>query len=182
MSTHTSSFALNNVGLTWPDGSIALRHITAAFGRGRTGVVGLNGSGKSTLLRLLAGQLTPTSGAITVSGEVGYLAQTLTLDVQATIASLLGFRGTVDALRAIEAGDVAAANFDAVGDDWDIDTRAGEVLRAAGFAGAVSADDLDRSVGELSGGEAVLVAKARSPYLNPAKTPPSRASPANPGS
>jgi len=150
------SLTLNDLGLDWPDGTVALRGITATFGAGRTGLVGNNGSGKSTLFRLLAGELTPTSGGITAGGDVAFLPQTVTLDVEATAADLLGVRATVDALRAIESGDVAERNFDVVGEDWDIVTRAGEVMRSAGLGEA----DLDRRVGDLSGGEAILVAIA----------------------
>ncbi|MEV2278476.1 TlrC/CarA/OleB/SrmB family ABC-F type ribosomal protection protein [Nocardiopsis sp. NPDC049922] len=38
-------------------------------------VTGPNGAGKSTLLRLLAGELTPDSGSVTVPGRVGHLRQ-----------------------------------------------------------------------------------------------------------
>ena len=153
---HTSTILLTNVGLTWPDGSIAVTGITAAFGRGRTGLVGANGSGKSTLLRLITGELAPTAGNVARSGEVGYLPQTLTLGVSVTAADLLGVRPKLDALRAIEAGDVAERHFDVLGDDWDITTRAGEALRSAGL----DESDLDRPVGQMSGGEAILVAIA----------------------
>jgi len=153
---HTATILLTDVGLTWPDGSIALTGITAAFGRGSTGLVGANGSGKSTLLRLITGALQPTTGSVVLGGEVGYLPQSLTLDVGATAADLLGVRAKLDALRSIESGDVDVRHFEALGDDWDITTRAGEALRSAGLA----EEDLDRSVGELSGGEAILVAIA----------------------
>lgn len=151
---HTSTILLTDVGLIWPDGSIALTGITAAFGRGRTGLVGANGSGKSTLLRLITGELAPSAGSVARSGEVGYLPQTLTLGVSVTAADLLGVRPKLDALRAIEGGDVAERHFDVLGDDWDITTRASEALRSAGL----TESDLDRPVGQMSGGEAILVA------------------------
>jgi len=143
------SISLTSLGLDWPDGTVAFRDLTAHFGPGRTGLVGLNGSGKSTLLRVIAGQIKPTTGSLTVGGDVGYLPQTLTLDTGATVADLLGVRAKLDALRAIEAGDVSVDNFDTVGDDWELEARA----RETGY-------DIDRPVGTLSGGEAVLVAIA----------------------
>jgi ATPase subunit of ABC transporter with duplicated ATPase domains len=152
--SHTSSITLANLSFHWPDGAPVLAGVSATFGTGRTGLVGSNGAGKSTLLRLIAGILTPSGGAITTSGEVGYLPQTLTLGRSTTVAGLLGIQDKVAALHAIESGDVSEAHFDTLGDDWDIETRADEALRDLGF----SAADLTRSVGELSGGEAMLVA------------------------
>jgi ATPase subunit of ABC transporter with duplicated ATPase domains len=70
------------------------------------------------------------------------------------VADLLGISHILTALRAIEQGDVDQAHFDAIGDDWDIETRAGRSLEAIGFRG----DDLGRRVGTISGGEAMLVA------------------------
>lgn len=159
MSTPTtvhSSVLLDRLTFAWPDGSIALDGVSGAFGAGRTGLVGRNGAGKSTLLRLMAGELEPTSGLVTASGEVAYLPQQLTLDVDRRVAELLGVSEALDAVRAISSGDVDPAHFDAVGDDWDIEARAEASLADAGLA----PEFLDRRVGELSGGEAVLVAIA----------------------
>ena len=149
-----SSITLTDLSFRWPDGSIALDGLSGSFGVGRTGLVGANGAGKSTLLRLIAGILTPSSGSVTLAGDVGYLPQSLTLETGTTVAELLGIGATLRALRAIEQGDVSTSNFDAVGDDWDIEARADEALREVGF----SASDLDRAVATISGGEAMLVA------------------------
>ncbi len=149
-----ASITLSDVGLRWPDGSTALTGLSGSFGTGRTGLVGANGAGKSTLLRLIAGILAPTTGRITTTGDVAYLPQTLTLRHETTVAELLGIADTLAALRAIESGDVDERHFDAIGDDWDIETRADEALRDVGL----SAADLDRRVDEVSGGEAMLVA------------------------
>lgn len=147
------SVTFNRVRLAWPDGSPCLDDVTLAFSPGVTGIVGDNGSGKSTLLRLITGELTPTAGSVTVEGAVGVLPQNLILRTGDTVADLLGIRAGVDALRAIVAGDVDPAHFDAVGDDWDVEARA-----VAELAGVGLDLDLDRPVGTLSGGEAMLVA------------------------
>lgn len=158
MSSPTShtSVTLDRLAFIWPDGSTALENVTGSFGTARTGLVGRNGSGKSTLLRLIAGELTPTSGTISTTGDVACLAQHLTLDTDRRVAELLGIAPALDAVRAITGGDVDPAHFDAVGDDWDIEARAEMSLAEAGLDPSF----LDRRVGELSGGESVLVAIA----------------------
>ncbi|MDA3146366.1 ABC-F family ATP-binding cassette domain-containing protein [Leucobacter sp. UCMA 4100] len=149
-----SSITLQNVSFEWPDGSPALSGINGSFTPGKTGLIGRNGSGKSTLLKLIAGELTPTSGRIDVAGEVGYLTQTLTLSHDTTIAELLGIHPVLEAMREIERGNVEQSLFDTIGDDWDIEARADQALHQIGF----SAADLDRRVTEVSGGEAMLIA------------------------
>src|SRR4051812_26263933 len=49
----------------------ALRGLNVTLNRGEClGIVGANGSGKSTFLKILAGTLTPTSGACNLTGRV----------------------------------------------------------------------------------------------------------------
>ena len=151
-----SAVVLDDLTFTWPDGSRALTGVSGAVGAGRTGLVGRNGSGKSTLLQLIAGILTPVSGSVTVAGDVAYLPQQLTLDTETPVAELLGIGPVLAAVRAVVSGDVDPVHFDTIGDDWDIEARATAALAEAGLP----ADALDRRVGELSGGEAVLAAVA----------------------
>lgn len=159
LTTHPA-VVLHDVTFSWPDGATPIAGVSGAFSRGRTGLVGLNGAGKSTLLRLVAGRLRPTSGTISVSGVADYLPQRLTLDTDATVADLLGVRDVVDAVRAITDGTAPetelAALFDVVGDGWDVEERALAELAGAGLPSSDGV--LDRPVGTLSGGEAMLVA------------------------
>ncbi|APF34968.1 ABC-F family ATP-binding cassette domain-containing protein [Microbacterium paludicola] len=145
---------LDRITLIHPDGTPAVRDVSGTFGAGRTGLVGRNGSGKTTLLRLIAGELAPTSGSVARSGRVELLPQRLTLDVGRRVADVLGVAAVVDAVRAVESGDVDPRHFDTIGDDWDAEARATAALAAAGLPTGA----LDRRVGELSGGEAVLAA------------------------
>lgn len=153
-STLTSAVTLDRVTFAWPDGTVALSDVSGAFGGGRTGLVGRNGSGKSTLLKLIAGTLAPASGSISTAGRVDLLPQQLTLDTGRRVADVLGIAPALDAVRAIERGDVDGRHFETVGDDWDVEARATAALAEVGLPDGA----LDRRVGELSGGEAVLAA------------------------
>lgn len=154
-STAVNAVVCSELSFAWPDGTPVLDHLDAAFGAGRTGLIGRNGSGKSTLLRLVAGELRPTGGTIAVSGDIASLPQHLPLDTARTVAELLGISAARDALRAITSGDADDGHFAAVGDDWDVEERALAALDQLGMPA-----DLDRTVGTLSGGEAVLTGVA----------------------
>lgn len=153
MSTVPTHITCSSLTFAWPDGTGVLDDFQLAVGPGRTGLIGLNGSGKSTLLRLIAGDLTPTGGTVRTTGEVGYLPQNLVLDTALRVDEVLGIAGTRAALHAIEAGDPSEEHFTAVGDDWDVEERARATLDRLGL-GHIS---LDRTIGEVSGGEGVLL-------------------------
>lgn len=156
MPTLSSALLFDCVSLVWDDGTLALDGVSGSFGSGRTGLVGRNGSGKSTLLRIAAGDLAPTSGHVTRAGDVAYLPQRLNLDVDRPVADLLGISDALSALRAIESGDPDPRHFEALGDDWDVEARATAALADAGLPPGA----LERTIGSLSGGEAILAAIA----------------------
>ncbi|WP_175410876.1 ABC-F family ATP-binding cassette domain-containing protein [Streptomyces sp. TRM64462] len=166
VSAAAASTALRCSGLafSWPDGTPVLDGLDLAVGPGRTGLIGRNGSGKSTLLRLFAGALTPTGGTVGATGEIGYLPQNATLDTGLRVDAALGIARTRAALHAIESGDVREEHFTAVGDDWDVEERARAALDQLGL-GHIG---LDRTVGEMSGGECVLLRLAALLLARPA--------------
>ncbi|MFF0036506.1 ABC-F family ATP-binding cassette domain-containing protein [Streptomyces mirabilis] len=153
MSSFPTSLSCTSLSFAWPDGTTVFDDQQIAFGPGRTGLVGVNGSGKSTLLKLIAGELAPADGTIRVTGEVGYLPQNVTLDTALRVDEALGIAATRAALHAIEAGDAAEEHFDVVGDDWDVEERALAMLGELGLGHV----ELDRTIGEVSGGESVLL-------------------------
>jgi ATPase subunit of ABC transporter with duplicated ATPase domains len=153
VSTSPTYLTCSALGFAWPDGTVVFEDFHLAIGPGRTGLIGLNGSGKSTLLRLLAGELVPSAGSVRAMGEIGYLPQNVVLDTGMRVDEVLGIAGTRVALHAIEAGDPSEENFTAVGDDWDVEERAHATLDQLGL-GHIG---LDRTIGEVSGGEAVLL-------------------------
>ncbi|MEU4492474.1 ATP-binding cassette domain-containing protein [Streptomyces sp. NBC_00210] len=153
MSTASSHITCSSLSFAWPDGTGVFDDFQLAVGPGRTGLIGLNGSGKSTLLKLIAGELTPTGGAVRIAGEVGALPQNLVLDTALRVDEVLGIAATRAALHAIEAGDPGEQHFAAVGDDWDVEERAHATLDQLGL-GHIG---LERTIGEVSGGEGVLL-------------------------
>jgi ABC-2 type transport system ATP-binding protein len=54
----------------WYGMVMGLNNVSFETGAGLTGLVGPNGAGKSTLIQIITGQLQPSSGSLTVFGEV----------------------------------------------------------------------------------------------------------------
>ncbi|MER6614333.1 ABC-F family ATP-binding cassette domain-containing protein [Streptomyces xantholiticus] len=153
MSTFPTCITCSALAFAWPDGTVVFEDFHLAIGPGRTGLIGLNGSGKSTLLKLIAGEAAPHDGAVRTMGEVGYLPQNVVLDTGLRVDEVLGIARARAALHAIEGGDPSEEHFTAVGDDWDVEERAQATLDQLGL-GHIG---LDRTIGEVSGGEGVLL-------------------------
>jgi ATPase subunit of ABC transporter with duplicated ATPase domains len=152
---------------------LVLDDVSLAVGpRSRIGLVGPNGAGKTTLLRLLAGLDEPDAGSVSRSADellVGYLEQERDLQADQTLRGYLARRTGVGAAEreldrltsALErdAGEAAAyttalERFLSLGGS-DLDARARAVCSELGLG-----VELDRPLGELSGGEAGRVALA----------------------
>ncbi|MFE5791406.1 ABC-F family ATP-binding cassette domain-containing protein [Streptomyces sp. NPDC056503] len=146
----------SGLSFSWPDDTPVFDDLSFALAAGRTGLVAPNGSGKSTLLKLIAGELRPASGSVTVGGTLGYLPQTLPLTADLTVADVLGVADVIRALDAVESGDVGEEHFATIGDDWDIEERTRAQLDRLGL-GALA---LDRTLGTLSGGRIVSLGLA----------------------
>ncbi|WP_371749677.1 ATP-binding cassette domain-containing protein [Streptomyces sp. NBC_01283] len=145
-----------NLSFAWPDDTPVFHDLSFTVAPGRTGLVAPNGSGKSTLLKLIAGELTPATGSVSVSGTLGYLPQSLPLTGDLSVAEVLGVAGVIRALDAVESGDVSEEHFATIGDDWDIEERTRAQLDRLGLSGLA----LDRSLDTLSGGQVVSLGLA----------------------
>ncbi|GAA2984230.1 ABC-F family ATP-binding cassette domain-containing protein [Streptomyces drozdowiczii] len=151
-----ASLICSNLSFSWPDDTPVFSGLSFTVGAGRTGLVAPNGSGKSTLLKLLAGELRPTAGSVTVEGTLAYLPQSLPLTGDLSVAEVLGVDAVIRALDAVESGDVDEKHFAVIGDDWDIEERTRAQLDRLGL----DAIALDRSIGTLSGGQVVSLGLA----------------------
>lgn len=146
--------ALQRASYVLPDGRILFSDLDFALDAWPTGLVGRNGVGKSVLARLLAGQLAPSAGKCHRHGRVHYLPQQIVRAAHDTVAALAGVRPALDALARIEAGSTDPADFDALGERWDIAQRLRAELELHGLGHLAP----ERPVRTLSGGEAMRVA------------------------
>ncbi|MFI1330864.1 ribosomal protection-like ABC-F family protein [Streptomyces sp. NPDC020845] len=151
-----AAIVCSNVSFTWPDDTPVFQDLSLTVGTGRTGLVAPNGSGKSTLVKLIAGELRPGAGSVSVQGTLGYLPQSLPLTGELTVAEVLGVAAVIRAIDAVESGDVDEKHFTTIGDDWDIEERTRAQLDRLGLTDLT----LDRRLGTLSGGQVVSLGLA----------------------
>ncbi|WP_039799041.1 ABC-F family ATP-binding cassette domain-containing protein [Nocardia araoensis] len=153
-----TNLSFSDLTFGWPDGTPVFEGLDAVLGPGHIGLVGGNGAGKSTLLRLIAGELKPVRGSVTVTGHLGYLRQDLGLGAGQRVDAVLGIGQVRKALHRIESGLGSEADFDLVGNQWDVEERALALLARLGLHYvADSVEHLDRTLDTLSGGETVLL-------------------------
>ncbi|MFD7134881.1 ABC-F family ATP-binding cassette domain-containing protein [Streptomyces sp. NPDC059894] len=151
-----ASIVCSNLSFAWPDDTPVFQDLSFTVRGGRTGLVAPNGSGKSTLLKLIAGELKPATGSVSVGGTLGHLPQSLPLTGDLTVSEVLGVAAIVRAIDAVESGDVDEEHFTTIGDDWDIEERTRAQLDRLGLADLT----LDRGLGTLSGGQVVSLGLA----------------------
>jgi ATPase subunit of ABC transporter with duplicated ATPase domains len=161
---------VSHLAYSHPGGDLLFSDVSFRVSPGQhVGLVGANSVGKTTLLRILAGQLTPDEGEVSLGGVVGYMAQDVgAVDDARTVRGLLlalaplGLRRAgervLEAEAQLAAGDAAAgmrlgtaiADWSSLGGyelegQWDAACR--RIVRA-GF------DEVgDRPSVTLSGGE-----------------------------
>ncbi|MES2058541.1 MAG: ABC-F family ATP-binding cassette domain-containing protein [Pseudomonadota bacterium] len=141
-----SAITISNLAWSTPDSRPVFSGLDLSFGAERAGLVGRNGVGKTTLLKLISGQLPLQSGALTVSGKLGMLRQTLQVDERETVAALFGATDGLALLTRAEQGD---AGVEELGEaDWTLEERIRSALARVGL-------DVrpDTPLSELSGGQ-----------------------------
>ncbi|MCD8266068.1 MAG: ATP-binding cassette domain-containing protein [Prevotellaceae bacterium] len=150
--------------------------------RERVALVGKNGAGKSTLLRVMAGQLAPSVGSVTMPAglAVGYLAQVMEVEDGLTVRqeaekAFSELRKTLSRLRRLEelmagSGDCKSEGYLRIVDDY---TRLSERFRILGGQNyqaeleriltglGFRRGDLDRQTNEFSGGWRMRVELAK---------------------
>jgi ABC-2 type transport system ATP-binding protein len=139
------------------DAPPALEGLTLEIGRGTFGLLGPNGAGKTTLIRILATQMLPTSGQVTVEGHdlvtqreavrrrLGYLPQHFGAYPQLTAGEFLDYRARLAGIHGrSDRRDRVAESLADVGltevRDRRSGTFSGGMMRRLGIAQAILAD------------------------------------------
>ncbi|SEP50828.1 ATPase components of ABC transporters with duplicated ATPase domains [Rhodospirillales bacterium URHD0017] len=122
---------VSRLGWSTPDGRPVLSNLDLSFGGERTGLVGRNGVGKSTLLKLIAGDLAPQSGELSIGGTLGMLRQAVQSDPRETVADLFGATAALALLQRAERGDADADELTHA--DWTLEARMAAALGRLGL-------------------------------------------------
>lgn len=147
-----NTISIQGLNLNHESGETMFSDLTMQVNEGqKVALVGRNGSGKTTLLKRICN---PADGdALQLGAKPYYIPQHVESLETTTVKQALGIDHIVEALKAIESGDGSQANFDIVGDDWDIISKAEMALEDWG----VGEFGLQHEFHTLSGGERVKV-------------------------
>ena len=155
-----ATITLSNWSWATPDGREIFTDLDLTFGAERAGLVGRNGVGKSTLLKIVAGDLAPRRGSVSINGRTAVLRQIVQVDPDETIADLFKVRRQLEVLDRASCGEASADELGAV--DWTLEARLAASL--ARFALDV---DGQTPLSALSGGQRTRAALAALVFAAP---------------
>ncbi|MFX4293066.1 ABC-F family ATP-binding cassette domain-containing protein [Streptomyces bohaiensis] len=123
-----------------PDGRPLLQDVSFRVGEGSAvALVGANGAGKTTLLRMIAGELAPEEGTVTVSGGLGVMPQFIgsgDRDDERTVRDLLVSVAPVrirEAALAVDAAELAVMTTDTEADQMAYAQALADWAEAQGY-------------------------------------------------
>ncbi len=116
-------------------------------------LIGNNGSGKSTLLKIIAAELQPASGYMTIQAKPYYVPQIFGQYNHLSVAEALGIETKLTALRSILGGYGTEEAYASLDDDWTIEERCLAALRYW----QLTEVDLSQKLETLSGGQKTKV-------------------------
>ena len=158
------SFIIKDLSYIHADKEILFSHLHLSINsEDKIALTGNNGCGKSTLMRILAGDLSPSSGTVLRPEHLYYVPQHFGQYDRQTIAQALGISHKLSALHAILSGDATEAHFNTLNDDWTVEERAQAALDSWGLGGI----PLSRPMEGLSGGEKTRIFLAGMELHNP---------------
>lgn len=156
-----SALIADRLSFGWSPDDLLFSDLSFAIKRERVGLVGANGIGKSTLIKLLIGELLPVSGHVRRPSRFLYLPQLV--DRSASLAAALGIEDKVAALKRFAEGKVGQADYDFIGDDWNVEERALDALADLSVPPRRWTDPLST----LSGGQMMRARLARATLEQP---------------
>ncbi|KFF18652.1 ABC-F family ATP-binding cassette domain-containing protein [Chryseobacterium sp. JM1] len=145
---------LQNMSYGFPGGDLLFHSIHLTIpSQTKSALVGSNGVGKSTLLKIIAHEIQPLEGSITVKGDMYYVPQMFGNFDHLTIAECLKIDQKLNALQKITSGEVDEEYFEILNDDWEIEERSQSALHEWKLEDL----KLDQKLENLSGGQKAKV-------------------------
>ncbi len=154
---HNSVIIANDISFEVKDGVSIFKNLSVSLSSEKSGLVGKNGVGKTTLLRLFVGEIEPTKGKIQKTGVISYLPQDYQLNLDQSVADVLGIKNTLEALAKMKEDGKDTELIKIVGNDWDIQDRVLKKFEQLNIKNL----NLDRLLSSLSGGERTKVTLAK---------------------
>ncbi|MGS2740848.1 ABC-F family ATP-binding cassette domain-containing protein [Sinomicrobium sp. M5D2P17] len=145
---------LQNISYTHPNKNLLFDNINLTVNQGeKISLIGNNGSGKSTLLKILAKELEPFEGQLSLHTEPYFVPQIYGQYNHLTIAEALKIDKKINAFREILDGNVSEENYTLLDDDWTIEDRCKDALQFW----QLSDLNLSQKMETLSGGQKAKV-------------------------
>ncbi len=143
-----ATITLSGLSFTTADGHSLFNDIDAVFGPGLTGLVGRNGVGKTTLLKLIAGEIAPSSGTVSVAGRFGLFDQTVRPEEGETLADCFAITAMLEMIRDAGEGRASVETMGRI--DWLAEEKAVAALSRFAIAHPLTTPFVSLSGGELT--------------------------------